>query len=82
MPAVKLRKLDTTVQSWLHLSQAIVMYVFRLPHSCQVGALLSALCHCHRPVAFTGAIHALEALSAPVKQYTGSWLAVFGGTAA
>jgi hypothetical protein len=43
---------------------AIIVYVFRVPHSCQVGALLSALFHCHRPVAFTGAIHALQALFA------------------
>ena len=52
------------------LSQAIVVYVFRVPHSCQVGALLSASFHCHRPVAFTGTTHALQALSAPVKPYT------------
>ena len=38
----------------------MVVYVFRVPHSCQVGALLSALFHCHRPVAFTGATHALR----------------------
>ena len=39
----------------------------------QVEALLSALFLCHKPVALTGAI---EALSAPVKQYTElRWLA-------
>jgi len=52
------------------VSQAIVVYVFRVPHSCQVGALVSALFHCHRPVAFTNATNALQALSAPVKPYT------------
>ncbi len=34
------RKLDTTSQSWLALprvSQAIVAYVIRVPHSCQLG---------------------------------------------
>jgi len=69
MPAAFLRKLDITSQSWLDLSnvQAIVVYVFRVLQSCQGGALLSALFHCHRPVAFTGATHALQALSAPVK---------------
>ncbi|DBA82911.1 TPA: hypothetical protein ACH3X1_006701 [Trebouxia sp. C0004] len=51
------------------VSLAIVVYVFRVPH-CQVGALLSAMFHCHRPVAFTDATHALQALFAPVKPYT------------
>ncbi len=52
------------------VSQAIVVYVFRVPHSCKVGAFLSALFHCHRPVACTDATHALPALSAPLKPYT------------
>jgi len=52
------------------VSQAIVVYVFRVPHSCQVGAVLSALFQCHRPVAVTDATHALQALVAPVKPYT------------
>jgi len=52
------------------VSQAIVVYVFRVPHSCQVEAVLSALFQCRRPVAVTGATHALQALIAPVKPYT------------
>jgi len=39
---------------------------------CLLRAPLSALFHCHRPVAFTGAAHALQALSAPAKPYTKS----------
>ncbi len=67
--SASLRYLDTTSQSWPVMPNtqgvtAIIVYVFRVPHSCQVGALLSALFHCHRPVAFTGAIHALQALFA------------------
>ena len=50
---------------------ALVVYVFRVPHSCKVGALLSALFHCHRPVAFTGATHALQAHKMRVQQ--SSW---------
>ena len=39
MPAASLRKLDTTSQSWPVLPQAIVVYVFGVLHSCQVGAV-------------------------------------------
>ncbi len=46
------------------MSQAIVVYVFRVPHSCQVGALVSAFFHCHRPVAFTDATNATSAFCA------------------
>jgi len=59
MPAASLRE--------LYRLSAIVVYVFRVPHNCQSGALLSALFHCHRPVAFTDATHALQALFAPLK---------------
>lgn len=67
-PAASLKNLDATSQSWLtqRVSQAIVVYVSCTLHSCQVGALLSALLLCDRPVAGVGATHVLIALVARV----------------
>ena len=45
--------------------QAIVVFVFHAPHNCQVGALLSALFHCHTELLlYPTPDQALQALSA------------------
>ena len=82
MSAAALGQLDLACQSWLvsPKTQGVTgyrCYVVRLPYSCRAGALLSALCQCGRPVGFTGATHALQALSVPVKPYTESCAGVF-----
>lgn len=43
------------------------VYVFRVPHRCQIEGLLSALFRCYRFVAVAKARHAL---AAPLKPYT------------
>ena len=49
---------------------AIVLYVFCVPHSGQVKALLAGCFHCQGPVAFSDTSHAPQSLSAPASPYT------------